>query len=116
MRRVGFDPTQFDYGKLSLPANLPDLAFSGFRLVANLGDGKPFDFAIVQGATFFRAIARGQNFGAIARALTLKPADPKGEEFPVFRRLLARAAGGRQQQHHGAWHSRFRNRPAARCA
>jgi len=95
VRRVGFDPTQFDYGKLSLPANLPDLAFSGFRLVANLGDGKPFDFAIVQGATFFRAIARGQNFGAIARALTLKPADPKGEEFPVFRAFwLERPAVG----------------------
>jgi glucans biosynthesis protein len=85
VRRIGFDASQFDYGKITPPANLPDLGYSGFRLLANLGDGKPFDFAIVQGATFFRAIARGQNFGAIARALTLKPADPKGEEFPVFR-------------------------------
>lgn len=85
VRRVTYDPAQFDYGRLALPANLGDVGFSGFRLVANSGDGKPFDFAIIQGATFFRAIARGQNFGAIARALTLKPADPKGEEFPVFR-------------------------------
>ena len=69
--------------------------FSGFRLVASLGDGKPFDFAIIQGATFFRAIARGQNFGAIARALTLKPADPRGEEFPIFRAFwLERPAVG----------------------
>ncbi|WP_210489795.1 glucan biosynthesis protein [Microvirga antarctica] len=85
VRRVSYDPTQFDYGKINLPNNLGDVGYSGFRLISTAGDGKPFDFAIIQGATFFRAIARGQNFGAIARALTLKPADPKGEEFPIFR-------------------------------
>jgi glucans biosynthesis protein len=95
VRRVGYDPAQYDYGRLTLPQNLGDVGYSGFRLVANSGDGKPFDFAIIQGATFFRAIARGQNFGAIARALTLKPADPKGEEFPVFRAFwLERPAVG----------------------
>ena len=95
VQRIGYDPAQFDYGRLSLPQNLGDVGYSGFRLVANSGDGKPFDFAIIQGATFFRAIARGQNFGAIARALTLKPADPKGEEFPVFRAFwLERPAVG----------------------
>ena len=106
------DPAQFDYGKLNLPANLGDLGFSGFRLVANSGDGKPFDFAIVQGATFFRAIARGQNFGAIARALTLKPADPKGEEFPLFRAfwLERPAVGSNSITVHGA--ASIPNRPA----
>jgi glucans biosynthesis protein len=85
IRRLGYDPSQFDYGRPNAPSNIGDIGFSGFRLVATSGDGKPFDFALVQGATFFRAAARGQNFGAIARALALKPADPKGEEFPIFR-------------------------------
>lgn len=85
VRKVGYEASKFNFGGLNVPNNLGDLGFSGFRLLAQQGDGKPFDFAIVQGATFFRAIARGQNFGAIARALTLKPADAKGEEFPVFR-------------------------------
>ncbi len=85
IRRIGYDPSKFNFGGINVPNNLGDLGFSGFRLLAQQGDGKPFDFAIVQGATFFRAIARGQNFGAIARALTLKPAEAKGEEFPIFR-------------------------------
>jgi glucans biosynthesis protein len=85
VRRVGYNATQFDYGRPNVPNNIGDIGFSGFRLIATPSEGKPFDFAIVQGATFFRAVARGQNFGATARALTLKPADPKGEEFPSFR-------------------------------
>jgi glucans biosynthesis protein len=85
VRRVGYDPTQFNFGGINVPNNIPDLGFSGFRLISQQGDTQAFDFAIIQGATFFRALARGQNYGAISRALTLKPADAKGEEFPTFR-------------------------------
>lgn len=85
VRRIGYNPSQFDFGRPNVPNNIGDIGFSGFRLIATPGDGRPFDFALVQGATFFRAVAKGQNFGATARALTLKPADPKGEEFPIFR-------------------------------
>jgi glucans biosynthesis protein len=95
VRRIGYDPTSFDYGRPNAPNDIGDIGFSGFRLISTTGNGKPFDFAIVQGATFFRALARGQNYGAIARALTLKPADPKGEEFPIFRAFwLERPAVG----------------------
>jgi glucans biosynthesis protein len=60
-----------------------------------MGGDQPVDFASVQGATFFRAIARGQNFGAVARTLTLKPAEARGEEFPIFRAFwLERPAPG----------------------
>jgi periplasmic glucans biosynthesis protein len=85
VRRVGYDPAQFNFGGINVPNNIPDLGYSGFRLIAQQGDAQPFDFAIIQGATFFRALARGQNYGAISRALTLKPADATGEEFPIFR-------------------------------
>jgi glucans biosynthesis protein len=61
------------------------VGFSGFKLYSTFGNGQPLDFAIIQGATFFRALARGQNYGAVARALTLKPAEVRGEEFPIFR-------------------------------
>jgi periplasmic glucans biosynthesis protein len=95
VRRLGYNPAHFDYGRLPVPNNLGDIGFSGFRLLALSGDAKPFDFAIVQGATFFRAIARGQNYGAIARALTLKPAEARGEEFPTFRAFwLERPSAG----------------------
>ena len=94
VRRLAYDPSRFEFGRLNVPQNVPDIGYSGFRLIST-GDGKPFDFAIVQGATFFQAVARGQNFGAIARALTLKPAEAKGEEFPIFRAFwLERPAVG----------------------
>jgi glucans biosynthesis protein len=85
VRRVGYSPAQFNYGNINVPNNVGDIGFSGFRLISQQGEGKPFDFAVIQGATFFRAVARGQNFGAISRALTLKPAEARGEEFPIFR-------------------------------
>lgn len=85
VRRIGYDPKQFSFSGVNAPNDLKDIGFSGFRLIAQPAEGKPYDFAIVQGATFFRALARGQNYGAIARALTLKPAEAKGEEFPIFR-------------------------------
>ncbi|NIX77567.1 glucan biosynthesis protein [Microvirga sp. c23x22] len=95
VRRIGYDPAAFDYGRPNPPNNIGDIGFSGFKLISTESDKPPFDFAIVQGATFFRAIARGQTFGATARALTLKPAEAKGEEFPVFRAFwLERPAVG----------------------
>ncbi len=95
VRRIGYSPSQFDFGRINLPNNLADIRYSGFRLIAQVGNGRPFDFAVVQGGTFFRAIARGQNYGAIARALTLRPAEARGEEFPAFRAFwLERPAVG----------------------
>lgn len=82
-RRIGFDKTRFDYGRVPIPASQNDLGFSGFRL--HVGGEKLFEAAIFQGATFFRAIARGQVFGAAARSLVLRPGEQRGEEIPVFR-------------------------------
>ncbi len=85
VRRLAYDPARFNFNGINIPNDLKDIGFSGFRLISQPAQGRPFDFAIVQGATFFRALARGQNYGAISRALTLKPAEAKGEEFPIFR-------------------------------
>lgn len=83
VRRVGFDRSRFDYGRINPPPADVDLQFSGFRVSAGLE--RPYDMAIFQGATFFRAIARGQGFGSLARALILRPGETKGEEIPFFR-------------------------------
>jgi glucans biosynthesis protein len=85
VRRIAYDRDAFDFGDLAVPANGPDLGFSGFRLYGRDGADASYLFAIVQGATFLRGMAKGQNFGIIGRALTLKPAEQKGEEFPAFR-------------------------------
>ena len=83
VRRVAFDRGKFDYGRVTPPPAGVDLQFSGFRVATGLE--RPFEVAIFQGATFFRSLARGQNFGALARALILRPGETRGEEIPFFR-------------------------------
>jgi glucans biosynthesis protein len=84
-RRLVYDQALFDFGRLGVPANLGDIGFSGFRVLAPQESGGFSELATFQGASFFRAVARGQNPGTMARALSIKIADPKGEEFPIIR-------------------------------
>lgn len=83
VRRIIYDANRYQFGRLTPPANLPDMGFSGFRLTTS-GD-QSREIAIFQGASFFRSLAKGQNLGVMARALTLRTADARGEEFPIFR-------------------------------
>ncbi|KQT83363.1 glucan biosynthesis protein D [Methylobacterium sp. Leaf466] len=86
-RPVPYDPARFAEGGPALPAFKDDPGYSGIRIRSRFGGGDLADFALFQGASFFRLVASGQRFGATARALTLRPADPRGEEFPQFRAL-----------------------------
>lgn len=83
-RQLVYRTEDFDFGALKPPANIPNIGFSGFRvLVAR--NGKLEEIAIFQGASFFRARAPGQPMGLMARALSVKTGDPRGEEFPIFK-------------------------------
>ena len=94
VRRLVYDKARFSFGKLNVPPSVGDIGFSGVRLYSG-SNGHLGDFASIQGATFFRARARGQDYGAVARALTLRPAEARGEEFPIFRAMwLERPAPG----------------------
>ena len=84
-RRVPYDRSAFDFGKLQLPADLPDIGFSGFRVLTAVEGQGLQEVAIYQGASFFRAKARGQTTGVTARGLSIRTGDPEGEEFPLFR-------------------------------
>ncbi len=87
VQRLGYDPARFEFGALPVPAAIPDLGYSGFRILQPTGTGETSEVAIFQGASFFRAIARGQTFGVTARALSIRTADPRGEEFPLIREV-----------------------------
>jgi glucans biosynthesis protein len=85
-RRAIYDKQAFDFGKIQVPAELPDLGFSGFRILQPQDGAGLNEVAIFQGASFFRALARGQNLGVTARALSIRTADPnRGEEFPFIK-------------------------------
>ena len=87
VRRLAYAANQFEFGKVQPPAEVGDIGFSGFRVLhARSGRGL-VDSAIFQGASFFRALANGQNFGLSARALMIRTADPRGEDFPAIREV-----------------------------
>ncbi|NKB57232.1 MAG: glucan biosynthesis protein G [Alphaproteobacteria bacterium] len=62
--------------------------FAGFRLhyPINREDYRD-EFVVFQGASYFRAVSKGQNYGLSARGLAIDVAESTGEEFPVFRRF-----------------------------
>jgi len=85
-RRVLFTNEIFDYGtEAPLIEDREGLGYSGFRVRAPINEPDYLDeFLVFQGASYFRAAARGQVYGLSARGLAVRTARPEGEEFPVF--------------------------------
>jgi glucans biosynthesis protein len=84
-------PLKFDLGVFDTTDKFPDvpiddtLGYSGLRLRAELDRKGIFsEYAVFQGASYFRGIGTGQTYGLSARGLALKTGDPMGEEFPDF--------------------------------
>lgn len=89
VRPIAYDKASFAAPGIELPDLDAATAFSGFRLRARFAEGGALsDFALFQGGSFFHLVAEGQDFGINARALALRPADARGEEFPLFRALF----------------------------
>ena len=89
MRQVVFDPRAFRFrsGVPDLPVD-ETVGFSGIRLLGTHTLGAPrSEFAVFQGASYFRAIGWGQTYGLSARGLALGTASEEGEEFPAFRKF-----------------------------
>ena len=86
-QRVAYSPDLFTFGPSVQPP--PDgtvTDFSGFRMLAPINRADAFDeFVVFQGASYFRAVAKGQGYGLSARGLALNTGAPDGEEFPFFR-------------------------------
>lgn len=87
VQRLVADGKLFTLGPLI--GNGPETApfgFSGFRIHAPINRADYYDeFLVFQGASYFRGVGRGQNYGSSARGLAINTARPGGEEFPFFR-------------------------------
>jgi glucans biosynthesis protein len=83
---VAFDPALFDYGKNKLdPKVLQGLGFNGFRVHYAINKpGYKDEVLVFQGASYFRAIGKGELYGLSARGLAIDTATAQGEEFPRF--------------------------------
>lgn len=63
-----------------------DLGFAGFRIHAPINKPDYYDeLCVFLGASYFRAVAKGQTYGLSARGLAIDTGESKGEEFPVFK-------------------------------
>ncbi|SDZ41021.1 glucans biosynthesis protein [Jannaschia faecimaris] len=84
--RLAFDFDLFD--KTDDAPDLPvdeTMGYSGLRLRHQFpGEANHREFAVFQGASYFRAIGSGQSYGLSARGLALRTGDAQGEEFPDF--------------------------------
>jgi glucans biosynthesis protein len=91
---IPYSPDLFTFEKI--PPSTGDLGFAGFRIQYPLNrPGSPDELCAFLGASYFRAVAKGQGYGLSARGLAIKTADSAGEEFPLFRSFwLERPAPG----------------------
>lgn len=97
MRPVPFDRNLFDYPSPELLKRVPaDLGYAGFKLTYPLAGNKDQNQVLVfAGASYFRGVGAGQQFGMSARGIAVDTGLASGEEFPVFREFwLERPAGG----------------------
>jgi periplasmic glucans biosynthesis protein len=86
VRRIVFDPREFDYGPQRFAAeHSGGLGFAGFRVHYALNSPNYKDELVVfLGASYFRALGRGQRYGLSARALAIDTVGGQREEFPRF--------------------------------
>ena len=90
---LAYDPGLFGFGTLGRPgADVEDIGYSGIRLLAPVEEpGVAREFAVFQGASYFRAVARGLVYGLSARGIAVNTGEPEGEEFPAFTELWVEA-------------------------
>lgn len=86
---LAFSSGLFTYGpKIGPPESDESLFYTGFRVRSPINRPDVWDEVLVfQGASYFRAVAKGLFYGLSARGLASKVGDRHGEEFPSFTRF-----------------------------
>ncbi len=108
-RTLAFDISLFD--KTDKFPDMPvddTMGYSGLRLRHELKEPGLFEeFMVFQGASYFRTIGTGQDYGLSARGLALNTGDDAGEEFPEFTHfwLESPAPGARMMKVHALLNS-----------
>ena len=84
--KIAYQPENFSFG--DTPPTKPgvDLGFAGFRLHTPINKPDQHDeVCVFLGASYFRAVAKGELYGLSARGLSINTGEAKGEEFPSFK-------------------------------
>ena len=84
--KIPYRPDEFSFGNNPLPDPQADLGFAGFRIHAPINRPDYYDeVCVFLGASYFRAVAKGEIYGLSARGLAINTGEAKGEEFPSFK-------------------------------
>lgn len=86
-RPIAYDRDLYDWGQITPTEDGHTLPFSGVKLRGTTDADRSPEFAVFQGASYFKALARDMRYGLTARGLALDTASPDGEEFPPFTRF-----------------------------
>jgi glucans biosynthesis protein len=94
-----YSAAMFDYGRTKFERNLPvNTGFAGFRLHFPVNDPRVWDeICSFVGASYFRFLGRGQQYGLSARALAVNTGT-NAEEFPHFREFWIELTDGRSDR------------------
>ncbi|HEV3395057.1 MAG TPA: glucan biosynthesis protein G [Xanthobacteraceae bacterium] len=85
-RRIPYSSSMFSFDGIAPPDANVDLGFAGFRIHGPINRPDYYDeVAVFLGASYFRAVAKGEVYGLSARGLAIKTGNPEGEEFPIFK-------------------------------
>lgn len=86
VHEIKFDPDSFNYGANKIDPNvMRNLGFAGFRVHYPINTPRYKDeVTVFLGASYFRALGKGQRYGLSARGLAVDTALSSGEEFPRF--------------------------------
>ena len=84
--KIPYRPDVFSFGSNQPPAADVDLGFAGFRIHSPINRPDYYDeVCVFLGASYFRAVAKGEIYGLSARGLAINTGEAKGEEFPLFK-------------------------------
>lgn len=100
--RIDLDPANFEFDPRYFPEGgpegpFPGLGYSGLRVRYPLNaPDRLDDLLVLQGASYFRALARDVAYGLSARGLAIGTGGPEPEEFPVTREIEVFGTDGGQ--------------------
>ncbi len=100
VRPLAYDRSDFHFGKNTVrPETWGDLGFAGLRIHYPLNTPEYKDEVVTfLGASYFRALGAGQQYGLSARGLAIDTTGGSGEEFPRFTEFwLERPTANAQQ-------------------
>jgi glucans biosynthesis protein len=87
VQSIRFVQDFFDYGDLKIQNEIPaNTGYAGFRVLYELNRTNQWDeLGAFLGASYFRLLGKGQNYGQSARGLAINSGElDRPEEFPIF--------------------------------